>query len=1618
MAEIYDSYFDKITPGKKTYDDYFDQPIKHKSPISTMFHRNTSNIVGINTSYGKSKYDNTLNWGADVNEDVEGSLNEHRAQEQSGWGQVGLGLARTTTKAATELAKTVAYLGGATAGIVGNTVDLFTGKDETDFLDTTFNNFAVNGLNKLNEHVNAEYLPVYTSKAVQDGDLIDKMKSTAFWATNGADGFGYMLSAMAPGAGFKALGLSEELLGLSAKALTRVGYAEDLGSTISKLTKLGFTAEKVNEIGITSANVFFEAGAESKGVSDDMYKEHDSTIKRIKQQPDYREKVLKHLGELDVQRRNGSISLDEYNQKSATAQDDVAENEFKERVGNAMMTSFWDNVAVLAGPDYIQTKLLYGKGAKSLIKTAENRAGRDIVDKLGQKVGPKLVGLENKTLSSLGNKIASKAAPEIVALEKVAQRSGKDVVKDVLKHFAKNAVSEGLWEEGIQTTLENRIVSRGLYGKKDANNLISDDHKINIDLISLGSDYIKTLGTTEGQVSVMLGAIQGGLFGVYGGMSQDKNDRERTNKLIDKINLHSSNYNTILNTDIYKSHVEKNKETGRQIRVFDKDENGNKILIPENVKKVHDALNIMEGKSQLFEDALKYGDDSVIEHLKQSAETELINNFIGEDEMGIDALHEHLKQLFPQNENASDNTLEEKERKNKNKENRENVDNLIKKAKYLQSQVQSFHDFQKALRIQPKHELATENDYKEYYNNLLNTFIGQKSEEYHEREKLNKLEQQKHDFEKNLDHLPEKKLELNPDYVEGKTEEIYKYKQPEQGNILKNLNQQIDKSKENLKEISEIVNDVIWDKKTNQNYFNSLIDQRNKLAKETSDEKVQETDDIINDIKSATTTEDLDKIKPNEHTAEQFNEKREELENHKTGERENEVAEKTPSTEVRQVLKSERKELTDDMTGELYSTFEGQPIEFINKDANGNLLYQTQSDGQVLFVDKITKQEETTVDDIVVGSANDFKVVDPKPVVNVDEDGNPSNDGKSPGIIKNNKQYADYLLESRDKKGDTVTFSVNRNAGKTYDSFYNTYDKFLKTGVLSDTDRQTLIDNLPITFHYNNGSSSFSSHGKILNKQLRTSIINHLEEGITLENLQSVVTNQANADFNNQIVDNKPAINNVLDVAEFNRDTKNLVLYHINTDGKFIVVSEKQEDFQGSHKVNQDLSGNIFVVMSHPKGYKIPAKLNSNKLNITQAEGLALLFKELTKSENTEQRDQVLANLESFNKIKDLLSKEIQLLGGTSNKISIDEMIKLLVLENSSKDSNKSIEIGIDDNGNQTVKFNNSEYNLENGIEDFVKDLTENKKQNVITIETDVTKVGDKNINFKNQAYLEYLFNNKIVSTDINTNPEEGSFKTASSATEQGSEVYIRSAVESNKQTTNAVFSGEQSFADKIQGKPDLTGVETSSQFEIETKKADIEKRRQEELKNRVVHGRKPTSEDGEFFIIGDGGKIRYKISDNTGRLQFLHENLWSNVGKGGGEFITLSTAEKEGFEKAKDKINAKYDAELVALKNNSENTRNVENNSVSLPNNVKIENEMDVPNTQANVDYKEAIDKIISDNKMTVDLQKNIDILAKNIEMRDSEDFKTKSEKVQNKILENIKKANVEMPQLIKNCG
>jgi len=85
-----------------------------------------------NNSIGKSDYDKNLNFGDLDQQDIEKSINENRANEQSGWTQLGALPFRATAKAATEVAKLAPIIYGVGKAIFED--------NETTTLKEIFNN--------------------------------------------------------------------------------------------------------------------------------------------------------------------------------------------------------------------------------------------------------------------------------------------------------------------------------------------------------------------------------------------------------------------------------------------------------------------------------------------------------------------------------------------------------------------------------------------------------------------------------------------------------------------------------------------------------------------------------------------------------------------------------------------------------------------------------------------------------------------------------------------------------------------------------------------------------------------------------------------------------------------------------------------------------------------------------------------------------------------------------------------------------------------------------------------------------------------------------------------------------------------------------------------------------------------------------------------------------------------------------------------------------------------------------------------------------------------------------------------------------------------------------------
>jgi len=192
-----------------------------------------------NTTFGNSEYDDK-----NLNSEFvkSGDYQYLRGEKQSGLGQIGLGVLRAASKAAVEIGKTPAYLYSLGEWSLDNISK--GGKGVT--LDQALDNAWLNTLESLDDSIKNE-IPVYHSYKSGKGGILDNIASTSFWSSEGADGVGYLLGLIFPGAALKGLNLA------------------------SKISKLGVGVElsKDIELGtLTLLNSSVEALAEAKGVAD------------------------------------------------------------------------------------------------------------------------------------------------------------------------------------------------------------------------------------------------------------------------------------------------------------------------------------------------------------------------------------------------------------------------------------------------------------------------------------------------------------------------------------------------------------------------------------------------------------------------------------------------------------------------------------------------------------------------------------------------------------------------------------------------------------------------------------------------------------------------------------------------------------------------------------------------------------------------------------------------------------------------------------------------------------------------------------------------------------------------------------------------------------------------------------------------------------------------------------------------------------------------------------------------------------------------------------------------------------------------------------------------------
>jgi hypothetical protein len=1236
--------------GRKTYDDYFkDRDKKNNttqskpSPTSTMFGRNTSGVLAINTDYGNSVYDENLNWGADINPDnIQGSINEHRAEQQSGLDHLGIGLARAGAKAAVEVAKLPGVIGG---------IAISPFADKNEGFETAFNNQWVKYFDGLDEKVK-EALPVYTKESVKNGDFFDKVSSSAFWAEDGADGAGFMLGMLAPGAIFKLAGGANSLFGASIKAAKLAKYGEGMEAGRKALMEAGITIDKIDQYMIPAFNTIAEAGSEAKGVSDDLDSRKGEFIQN------YPAQQSKALQELDIRRRNGEINIDEYNKLSNDISNKTVEEAFKEQKALAMQNTFIKNIAILAVPNYIQSKMLFGKTPSKVL-----------LDKIG-------------SIEKTGFK---------ESLKKAGERIGETFL------------SEGS-EEIAQTVTENRNVDSAIKGKL-GNSRLNDYNPL-----TFGSDFIKTLGTTEGQIAGFLGGMMGSPISVITGHGQDIADRKQTERLRDKINGESTAYQDVVKTNLYKQEEYTNPETG-EVSTRDKLVNGKKVFIPEAVVKVKNALDLTEQHSQIYDKAIQESDTNTIEYLKGQAEFNLIQKFIGEDQVTLDGLHEYLKVAFP-TETSKDISEEQVKI---NKENIERVDKIMKKATSLQKDLSSYKDTAASI-IRIDNPEVTEEHLVDFMNRVGSTFISDRAEEFDAKDKLQKLQKQRADLETNSSIIEI----INPNYIEGKTEDIFKTIKTKTNNPRLNLvNSQIIKVEEQLKDFEEATNSTIWDNEWLNNKINNEVVAKKKLQEATSPEIVAKAEEISQVINNATTTDELDNLP------------------------------KT-NTNVDKVLQQKANEKKVEIIAK---------EEVINNEERVNATQEDSDFNNVTTYDGLTATEGSIVTDELIPQENENNTSEElKSIQNSEVDyglgvkviSTDRNTGLPLNFISEQfPLYLEYEREPVNKSGKEVGFEINQNPGKNPKvivalNAFNNKDF---------SNPKLLIDFLPINVQFTNEVKAPIETRRITNdiniatELLRIEIVNNLIKGISINDIKTTIQDQYKGLL--KVDSNRFANNNILQlngIKDLNYIRENI--YVINSFGKLQnILNDKIFEFNND-KIKPNAAGEIYLTIPQTNGKLFPLKLNIKKISESEAVLLYEIYKEIITNEKSLDTTISEVNNDLKETITTNFEAELNIIGGNKNDIKLQEIIDLLIYQSANIKSQMQIVNGILYYGDKESTIDTIEQD-QNEIIDFLI----NQKRHQIKInpksEIDNTKT---NLKSNSADYLKYLVDNNILSTNAVVN--------------------------------------------------------------------------------------------------------------------------------------------------------------------------------------------------------------------------------------------------------------------------
>jgi hypothetical protein len=413
-----------------------------------------------------------------------GEVQEYNRAQNQGWlNKVSSGFISRGASIAPKIGQGIGHVGGfvyeAANAMAASKVGNIPGAMD---ISGIWDNFVVDMMSEADEQLRQK-LPVFGDERYYEGNILQQMGTAKFWADDFFDALAFAASAYLPGA---AAGAAGKALGLTGNALK--GFQLGSSTIYNTISESGFEA--------------LDLGKQARN--------------------DYAfEKFGLPYEELD----------------------DAKKFEVRLKIAPEQANTFMANAAVLAIPNYIQSRFFHGGFSQN--------------------------------------------AQRLRRAVQAGEISAKDVslFQSAYKNTFAGIASEGLWEEGIQNAVQ-RYEQRRISGKAEEGFFAG-----------VGYEWLDGFNTPEGQKGMILGALVGGMMGFRSGvidaLSQQKavtEIEEREKALINTLDNYDKIYTDLLK-DIHRTWDTQTTEIvdGEERTVTGRsyvDENGNMELDPIKANKL------------------------------------------------------------------------------------------------------------------------------------------------------------------------------------------------------------------------------------------------------------------------------------------------------------------------------------------------------------------------------------------------------------------------------------------------------------------------------------------------------------------------------------------------------------------------------------------------------------------------------------------------------------------------------------------------------------------------------------------------------------------------------------------------------------------------------------------------------------------------------------------------------------------------------------------------------------------------------------------------------------------------------------------------------------------------